>query len=209
MVQSPEFEGRVFELLKPQVSLGRLPDNDIHIDHGSVSGHHAMLTLDGEDFLVQDMNSTNGTRVNGAKISQHKLTRGDLLQVGNIQLSYESEAVGAAQPLPEISDGSFFLLGLRYAIDCGGFDGRHYWNEFQISPELNVMFPKGWFVTLFPSPDIRISFENSGKLFLPLNIMVGKMFGEKKIMSTEFGFPMINDYYVYDFKMETRIGFFF
>lgn len=105
MVQSPEFEGRVFELLKPQMSLGRLPDNDIHIDHGSVSGHHAMLTLDGEDFLVQDMNSTNGTRVNGAKISQHKLTRGDLLQVGNIQLSYESEAVGAAQPLPEISDG--------------------------------------------------------------------------------------------------------
>ncbi len=104
-VQSPEFEGRVFELLKPQMTLGRLPDNDIHIDHGSVSGHHAVLTLDGEDFLVQDLNSTNGSRVNGAKISQHKLTRGDLLQVGNIQLSYESEASGVAQPLPEVADG--------------------------------------------------------------------------------------------------------
>lgn len=105
IVQSPEFEGRVFELLKPQVSLGRLPDNDIHIDHGSVSGHHAVLTLDGEDFVLQDLNSTNGTRVNGAKISQHKLTRGDLVQAGNIQLSYESEAVGAAQPLPEVAAG--------------------------------------------------------------------------------------------------------
>lgn len=104
-VQSPEFEGRVFELLKPQMTLGRLPENDVHIDHGSVSGHHAVLTLDGEDFLVQDLNSTNGTRVNGAKISQHKLTRGDLLQVGNIQLSYESEAAGAAQPLPEVATG--------------------------------------------------------------------------------------------------------
>lgn len=130
------------------------------------------------------------------------------IQLG--QESYQLRPInGIRCMLPEISDGSFFLLGLRYAIDCGGFDGRHYWNEFQISPELNVMFPKGWFVTLFPSPDIRISFENSGKLFLPLNIMVGKMFGEKMIMSTEFGFPMINDYYVYDFKMETRIGFFF
>lgn len=105
IVQSPEFEGRVFELLTPQVTLGRLPDNDVHIDHGSVSGHHAVLTLDGEDFLVQDLNSTNGTRVNGAKISQHKLTRGDLLQVGNIQLSYESEASGTAQPLPEVASG--------------------------------------------------------------------------------------------------------
>ena len=104
-VQSPEFEGRVFELLKPQMTLGRLPENDIHIDHGSVSGHHAVMTLDGEDFLVQDLNSTNGTRVNGAKISQHKLTRGDLLQVGNIQLSYESEAAGVAQPLPEVAAG--------------------------------------------------------------------------------------------------------
>lgn len=104
-VQSPEFEGRVFELLKPQMTLGRLPDNDIHIDHGSVSGHHAVMTLDGEDFLVQDLNSTNGTRVNGAKVSQHKLTRGDLLQVGNIQLSYESEAAGSAQPLPEVATG--------------------------------------------------------------------------------------------------------
>lgn len=105
VIHSPEFEGRVFELLKKETTLGRLPDNDIHIDHGSVSGHHAVLVSDGDDFLLRDLNSTNGSRVNGTKITQQKLQRGDTIQVGNIQIAFESEAAGAAQPLPEVQVG--------------------------------------------------------------------------------------------------------
>lgn len=105
VIQSPEFEGRVFDLPKTDMTLGRLPENDIHIDHGSVSGHHAVLVRDGEDYLVRDLNSTNGTRVNGAKITQQKLQRGDAVQFGNIQLVYDSEVASSAQPLPEVQVG--------------------------------------------------------------------------------------------------------
>jgi pSer/pThr/pTyr-binding forkhead associated (FHA) protein len=105
VVQSPEFEGTIYELTGPEITLGRLPENAIQIPHSSVSSRHLILSSDGGDYNVRDLNSTNGTRVNGAKIVQHQLQRQDILHVGNIQLIYESELGGDLAPLPEPTQG--------------------------------------------------------------------------------------------------------
>ncbi len=119
VVQSPEFAGRAFELINSEITLGRLPDNTIHIDHGSVSGHHAVLTQEGDTYTVRDLNSTNGTRINGARITQQRLQRGDVLQAGNISLEYHSEATGDAQPLPEVRQGVDLAAGGESAVPIG------------------------------------------------------------------------------------------
>ncbi len=103
IVQSQEFAGKVFELSGPTLSIGRLPDNALHIDHNSVSGHHAEILLDDKDYKVKDLDSTNGTRVNGERIAEQKLRRNDIVRFGNIELLYDSEFAAPAQALPEPS----------------------------------------------------------------------------------------------------------
>jgi predicted component of type VI protein secretion system len=106
IVQSPEFANLTFDLLESEISVGRAADNKIHIEHGSLSSHHAVLTSGGGDYTVRDLNSTNGTRVNGNRIAQQRLQRGDILQLGNIEAYYDSEIGGAQQPLPDPTVGN-------------------------------------------------------------------------------------------------------
>jgi hypothetical protein len=100
VAQSPEFTGKSFNLTGPEISVGRLADNMIQIEHASISGHHAVLKLDTLDYLVKDLDSTNGSRVNGEKITQQKLRRNDILRLGNIELLYDSEHAPPGQPMP-------------------------------------------------------------------------------------------------------------
>ncbi len=101
IIQSSEFEGKIFDLTQTKITVGRLPDNTLHLDHGSVSGHHAELTKVDDDYQIRDLNSTNGTRINGAKVINHKLQRGDTLHIGHIQMCYESESAENLQALPD------------------------------------------------------------------------------------------------------------
>ena len=104
VAQSPEFEGKVFDLTGPELSVGRLPDNQIQVEHASVSGHHGVLKLDGQDYRIKDLDSTNGTRVNGERVGEQKLRRNDLLRLGNIELLYDSEHAPPGQPMPNPSE---------------------------------------------------------------------------------------------------------
>jgi hypothetical protein len=103
--QSEEFPGKRFELTGPKLPLGRVADNALQIEHNSVSSHHAELMLDGNDYKVVDLESTNGTRVNGERISESKLRRGDTVRFGNIDFSYDSEYSAPASALPSPSSG--------------------------------------------------------------------------------------------------------
>jgi hypothetical protein len=103
VAQSPEFSGQTFDLSKPEITVGRLADNNIQIEHASISGHHATFKLTGLDYTIQDHESTNGTRVNGEKISQQSLRRNDIVRLGNIELLYDSEHSPPGQPMPSPS----------------------------------------------------------------------------------------------------------
>jgi len=100
VAQSPEFAGKSFVLTGPEITVGRLPDNKIQIEHASVSGHHAALKLDTLDYVIKDLDSTNGTRINGERVVEQKLRRNDILRLGNIELVYDSEHAPPGQPMP-------------------------------------------------------------------------------------------------------------
>ncbi|HWB60699.1 MAG TPA: FHA domain-containing protein [Chthoniobacteraceae bacterium] len=73
------------------ITVGRLADNDIQIDDVSVSSHHLQLTLSGDDYHLKDLNSTNGTRVNGKTVTEVQLRGGDRVRIGKIETVYQSE----------------------------------------------------------------------------------------------------------------------
>ncbi len=104
VAQSPEFEGRVFDLTGSELTVGRVADNKIQIEHASVSGHHAIFKLDQLDYTIKDLDSTNGTRINGERVTQQKLRRNDILRLGNIEMLYDSEHQPPGQPMPQPSE---------------------------------------------------------------------------------------------------------
>lgn len=80
------------EILKHHtVTLGRKPDNDIRIDDSTVSNYHAQIIDDEKTASVEDLNSTNGTYVNGSRISKHTLSPGDVIVIGKHTLVYDRE----------------------------------------------------------------------------------------------------------------------
>src|ERR1700722_3034892 len=104
VAQSPEFTGKSFDLSGKEITMGRVEDNKIQIEHVSVSGHHAVLKLDALDYVIKDLDSTNGTRINGERVTQQKLRRNDILRLGNIELLYDSEHQPPGQPMPSPSE---------------------------------------------------------------------------------------------------------
>lgn len=89
------------ELEEPSITIGRLPDNMLQIEDPSVSSHHAQLTLTGGDYQLTDLNSTNGTRVNGQAFREWQLQNGDHVRFGKVEAFYSSEIPAAPRPLPE------------------------------------------------------------------------------------------------------------
>jgi hypothetical protein len=104
VAQSPEFEGKTFDLTGAEITVGRVADNQIQVEHASVSGHHAVFKLDQLDYIIKDLDSTNGTRINGERVTQQKLRRNDILRLGNIELLYDSEHAPPGQPMPQPSE---------------------------------------------------------------------------------------------------------
>jgi len=87
-----------YNMTKERYTVGRLPDNDIRIDNAAVSGHHSLLINILNDSFLEDLNSTNGTYVNGKLIKKHALQHGDVITVGHHQLRYVDDQ---AQQAPE------------------------------------------------------------------------------------------------------------
>ncbi|NGY03779.1 FHA domain-containing protein [Solimonas terrae] len=83
-----------FALTKERLSIGRHPDNDIPLNDKAVSGRHAVVITILKDSFLEDLDSTNGTTVNGRTITKHPLTHGDQITIGRNTLKYESEAGG-------------------------------------------------------------------------------------------------------------------
>ena len=104
-ILSGQLEGKVFDLLEERVTVGRALDNTIRMEDGTVSHHHAMFVLDGDGYRLRDLNSTNGTRVNSMRVTETKLTNGDQVRMGSVEMRYESDIRKASQPLPPSEAG--------------------------------------------------------------------------------------------------------
>jgi hypothetical protein len=83
-------DGTRFPLDDEPVRLGRLPDCEIVLQDAKVSRHHAEIRPRGDEFVLVDLGSTNGTKVNGLRVADHVLSDGDVLGFGDIQLRFEA-----------------------------------------------------------------------------------------------------------------------
>ncbi len=86
-----------YNMSKERYTIGRLPDNDVRIDNPTVSGHHSLIINILNDSFLEDLNSTNGTYVNGKLIKKHALQHGDVVTVGKHQLRYVDSDQGDVQ----------------------------------------------------------------------------------------------------------------
>ena len=90
-----------YNMTKERYTVGRLPDNDIRIDNAAVSGHHSLIINILNDSFLEDLNSTNGTYVNGKLIKKHALQHGDVITAGHHQLRYVDDQVEEADSDPD------------------------------------------------------------------------------------------------------------
>jgi len=88
-------------LTQPRTTVGRRPFNDIVIDHLAVSGEHAVLQQLDSAVLLEDLGSTNGTRVNGKRVKLVQLHHGDTIDIGKYQLRFLYEATDHDSPTPQ------------------------------------------------------------------------------------------------------------
>ncbi len=95
---SPGMTGRTHELKADKTTVGRVEDNLFQIPEPSVSSHHCEIELRGNDIIVKDLNSTNGTYINGQKVSEGPLKPGQILRLGQIEMRLETDAPAPSSP---------------------------------------------------------------------------------------------------------------
>ncbi len=80
-----------FSLDKERLLIGRKPENDIQVDNLAVSGQHAAIITILNDSFLEDLDSTNGTFVNGKLVKKHALKNGDIITIGKHELKYVND----------------------------------------------------------------------------------------------------------------------
>jgi len=79
-----------FIIDKESISIGRKLNNDIHLSELTVSGNHSIIKTSDQETYIKDVSSTNGTLLNGVRISQSTLKHGDIIQIGNYQFAFHA-----------------------------------------------------------------------------------------------------------------------
>jgi hypothetical protein len=135
-------------------------------------------------------------------------TGGDNFGAGKWQVM---PAAGVRYALWEINSSSYFEPVVRYDISFAGDPTRRNISNLQFGPTFNLGLPDRWFLTFYPSPDIRFNFGDpitgqTGRLFLPFDVRIGRRLSDSVALSLEVGVPIIKDYPVYDFKAEVRLN---
>lgn len=95
--------GRAHELNVDRTTIGRVEDNLFQIAESSISSHHCEVLLRGSDVVIKDLNSTNGTFINGEQITESVLKPGQTLRLGQVELKLET---GTSAPAPAVGPRS-------------------------------------------------------------------------------------------------------
>lgn len=127
VILSQGLTGQAHELKVDKTTIGRVEDNTFSITDPSVSSHHCEVLLRGEDVVVRDLNSTNGTFINGEKVAESPLKPGQILRLGQIELRLETDAPGAGPASRKPVDSTMVMkrgvsLTELEAGGRGGFD---------------------------------------------------------------------------------------
>ena len=95
------------QLTKDRTTLGRRPYNDIVIDNLAVSGEHAVLAMSGNEVYLEDLNSTNGTYINGKAVKKQLLSNNDVVEVGKYRIKFLAEEAEDYEKTMILRPGAF------------------------------------------------------------------------------------------------------
>jgi hypothetical protein len=134
-------------------------------------------------------------------------TGGDTLGTDKWQIL---PGVGVRYSFLEFGHDTYFVPTVRYAISFAGDPSRRNISQPQIAPTLNVGLPDHWFVTFYPSHEIRINLGDpipgqTGRLFLPFDAGIGRKVTQNVVLMWEASVPIIKEYPLYNFKTDLRL----
>jgi pSer/pThr/pTyr-binding forkhead associated (FHA) protein len=128
VVLSAGMTGRTHDLQVDKTTIGRVEDNTFQIAEPSVSSHHCEILLRGTDVVVHDLNSTNGTFINGDKVTNEAVLKpNQILRLGQIELRLETDAATPAKkPVDQtlVMQRGVSLTELEQGTRAGGFDTK-------------------------------------------------------------------------------------
>jgi pSer/pThr/pTyr-binding forkhead associated (FHA) protein len=128
VVLSVGMTGRTQELKAEKTTIGRVEDNTFQIAEPSVSSHHCEVLLRGKDIVVRDLNSTNGSYINGEKITESVMKPGQILRLGQVEMRLETDvpAAPAKKPIDQtmVMQRGVSLTELEQGARGGGFDTK-------------------------------------------------------------------------------------
>jgi predicted component of type VI protein secretion system len=120
VILSEGFTGKACELTVDKITIGRVDDNSFPIPEASVSSHHCEVTLRGTEVVIHDLNSTNGTFVNGHQVTGEAVLKpGQILRLGQVEIRLEDAAAQKAQPKKLPDQTMVIPQGVRLGQDPG------------------------------------------------------------------------------------------
>jgi predicted component of type VI protein secretion system len=116
--------GDPIPLLKPALVVGRRESTDIVLRFPNVSGQHCELTIVDGYWVVKDLGSSNGTKVNGSRVTEQRLEPGDTLSIAKheFEIAYEPARLGATAAPPEESPKAGLFS--RSLLEAAGLESR-------------------------------------------------------------------------------------
>ena len=128
---SAGLNGRTYDLKVEKTTVGRVSDNAFEIPEASVSSHHAEIILRGDDVVIRDLDSTNGTFINGEKITEAPLKPGQTLRFGTIELRLDTGALTGQHPR-RLDTPSPDVCGIAHNLQPLLEQGLRYTNSLPI-----------------------------------------------------------------------------
>ncbi len=95
MIASGERAGQRVDFDQDKVTIGRSESNTFVMDMPSISAEHCAIILRGDRYVVRDLDSTNGTSLNGSPVREARIRHGDIIKVGDVELLFEDESAEA------------------------------------------------------------------------------------------------------------------
>lgn len=167
---------REIALCKERMTIGRRPDNDIVIEDLAVSGEHAVIETRDGDSILEDLNSTNGTQVNGQPVQKHFLQDGDVVEVARFRITY---VVDGSESRHQVAQNDHFIgksSAARIKVLNGPNAGKEIFLDKKLTtlgrPGVEVVLvtqsQSGYSLTHIEGSDLLINRQSVGKESHPL-----------------------------------------
>ncbi len=160
VVLSEGFSGRTYDLTAEKTTIGRVEDNAFPLTEASVSSHHCEVVLRGSELHVHDLDSTNGTFINGEQVKDGVLKVGQILRLGQVELRLDIEGVAPVPAAPAAP-----AVPAKKTLDPHASPSQ--------GVKLNELDKTGRTVTLQPGSPFKKQSNSINKVFVAIGIVLG------------------------------------